>query len=192
MTLFSPLVFRSAVSRRFAACTLVLASAMALDARLTAAQDSVAAPVLKAATTGVYTDAQAKRGDEAYKSYCVSCHSAKAYTGDAFKTAWLSQTAFDIFRLISTTMPDDNPGVLARQEYADIVAYIISLNGYPVGADELPSDDEGLKRVKIDSLPSGTFGAHDAWSARLLRRQLTRARTVGSPKPAQGARRSNR
>jgi len=140
-----------------------------------AAQDSTPpAPVVdKSAAAGAFTDVQAKRGDETYKAYCVACHSAKEYTGDSFKSKWLTRTAFEIFDLIKSKMPDDNPGSLARNEYADIVAYLLSLNGYPTGADELPSDDEPLKHVKIDSLPAKPpQAAHGAWSALLLRRQL--------------------
>jgi mono/diheme cytochrome c family protein len=139
-----------------------------------AAQDSTPpAPVVdKSAAAGAFTDVQAKRGDDTYKAYCVACHSAKEYTGDAFKSKWLARTAFEIFDLIKSKMPDDNPGSLARTEYADIVAYLLSLNGYPTGADELPSEDEPLKHVKIDSLPGKPPQAHGAWSALLLRRQL--------------------
>ena len=104
-------------------------------------------------TSGVFTDVQARRGEESYKINCVSCHSAKAYTGDAFKIAWLSRAAYDIFDLIRTTMPEDNPGALPRQDYVDIVAYLFSLNGYPTGAQDLPSDDDGLKKVKVDAPP---------------------------------------
>lgn len=106
-------------------------------------------------SSGVFTDAQARRGEESYKINCVSCHSAKAYTGEAFKIAWLSRTAYDVFDLIRTQMPEDNPGALPRQEYVDIVAYLFSLNGYVVGAQELPGDDDGLKKVKIDAPPGG-------------------------------------
>ncbi len=140
------------------------------------AQDSATAtPPEKPASTGVYTEAQAQRGETAYNTSCLECHSAKAYTGDDFKLAWVSRRAFDLFDRISSTMPDDNPGILPRQDYVDIVAYMFSLNGYPKGGDELPADDDGLKRVRIDSLPGmpGTTGAsHGAWSARLLRKEL--------------------
>ncbi len=140
------------------------------------AQDSAAAaPAERAASAGVYTEAQAQRGETAYNTSCLECHSAKAYTGDDFKLAWVSRRAYDLFDRISSTMPDDNPGVLPRQDYIDIVAYMFSLNGYPKGGDELPTDDDGLKRVRIDSLPGmpgATGAAHGTWSARLLRQEL--------------------
>ena len=51
-------------------------------------------------------------------------------------------------------MPEDNPGSLERQQYIDVVAYIFSLNAYPAGANDLPGDDDGLKKIKIDNPPS--------------------------------------
>ena len=68
----------------------------------------------------------------------------------------MSKTAFDVFNQIRTTMPDDNPGSLERQEYIDLVAYIFSLNAYPAGEGDLPADDDGLKKVRIDN-PPGSF-----------------------------------
>jgi hypothetical protein len=142
-----------------------------------AAQDSVAAKAPKLLSAGAYTQTQSSRGEAAYKTSCVSCHSAKEYTGDAFRVAWVSRTAFDLFDRIKTLMPDDNPGILPRQDYVDIVAYMFSLNGYPAGADELPNDDEALKLITIDSLPSGVGRApHGSASARVLRRQLAARR----------------
>jgi len=41
---------------------------------------------------------------------------------------------------IQMTMPYDSPGRLTRQEYTDIVAYMLRLNRAPAGETELPSD----------------------------------------------------
>lgn len=105
------------------------------------------------ASAGVYTNPQARRGEATYQANCVACHSAKAYTGEDFKVAWLTRSVFDIFDVIRTLMPEDNPGGLPRQDYIDIVAYMLSLNGYPAGERELPTEDDGLKAVKIDDPP---------------------------------------
>ena len=53
-------------------------------------------------------------------------------------------------------MPEDNPGALARQEYIDVIAYIFSLNAYPAGPNDLPGDDDGLKKIRIDNPPAST------------------------------------
>ena len=104
---------------------------------------------------------QAERGEGTYRTSCQSCHTKTEYTGDKFKVAWVSKTAFDIFNTIRTTMPEDNPGSLERQEYVDVVAYIFSLNAYQAGEGELPGEDDALKKVRIDNPPS-EFAARQA------------------------------
>jgi mono/diheme cytochrome c family protein len=123
-------------------------------------------------SAGVYTDAQAKRGAEVFLVNCVSCHSTKDYTGETFKVAWVSRSAFDIFDQIRKLMPEDNPGILTAQQYADVVAYMFSLNGYPAGQAELPAQDEPLKRMKIDAPPRPS--PHDAAALGALRRYQQR------------------
>jgi len=118
------------------------------------AQDSAAAATAeRTATSGVFSPEQATRGEGVYKTSCQSCHAKTEYTGDKFKTSWVSKSAYDIFNVIRTQMPEDNPGSLERQEYVDVVAYIFSLNAYPAGSGDLPADDDGLKKVKIDNPP---------------------------------------
>ena len=110
------------------------------------AQDSTVVSTL----TGVYTEQQASRGQRTYRAKCTSCHAETAYSGEAFTRSWATRTAYDLFELIRTTMPNDDPGSLSRAEYAEIVAYLFQLNGFPRGKQPLPSDREGLKRVKIE------------------------------------------
>jgi alcohol dehydrogenase (cytochrome c) len=51
-------------------------------------------------------------------------------------------------------MPKSDPGSLSPGEYARVLAYLLSLNGMPVGKDELPTDANGLKRIRIDTTHS--------------------------------------
>ena len=119
------------------------------------AQDSTVAapPAERVLSSGVYSEQQAGRGEGVYRTVCQSCHAKTEYTGDKFKLAWVTKTVYDIFDSIRTLMPDDNPGSLERQEYIDVVAYIFALNAYPAGPSDLPTDDDGLKKVRIDNPP---------------------------------------
>jgi mono/diheme cytochrome c family protein len=108
------------------------------------------------ATRGFYTDAQAGRGEAAYRANCASCHTTATHSGVAFIGPWEGRTAFDLFELIRTTMPIDNPGRLSREQYAEIVAYLFKLNRLPAGEKPLPSDDEGLKQVRIETKQAST------------------------------------
>jgi mono/diheme cytochrome c family protein len=113
-------------------------------------------PASTPAPHGVYTEAQATRGEVTYRANCTSCHATSAHTGKAFIGAWESRTAFDLFELIRTTMPIDNPGRLSREQYVDVVAYLFKLNRLPAGNRPLPADDEGLKQIRIDATPTPT------------------------------------
>ena len=120
------------------------------------AQDSAAAAAAERLTTsGVFSEQQAGRGEGAYKTSCQSCHAKSEYTGDKFKVAWVTKTAYDIFNVIRTQMPEDNPGSLERQQYVDIVAYIFSLNAYPAGSGDLARRGRGPEEDKIDNPPGG-------------------------------------
>lgn len=103
--------------------------------------------------SGVFTTEQVARGRVGHRTNCGSCHGSEKYTGEAFASAWKGRTLFELIDLIKTTMPEDNPGALPEQEYVDIVAYVLSINGYPPGAAELKWDDAALKAIKIDTIP---------------------------------------
>lgn len=104
---------------------------------------------------GAYTLAQAKRG--ALKSgLCTSCHGdgfvgggAPELAGEAFLAKWERRTVGDLFDLVRLTMPDDDPGALAREEYADLVAYILAVNKFPTGSTEIGTAPEPLKQIQI-------------------------------------------
>src|SRR5437867_9583285 len=86
-------------------------------------------PAPQSVWDGVYTLAQAKRG--ALKSgLCTSCHgdsfvggSAPELAGAPFLARWEGRSVADLFDLIRLTMPDDDPGSLPREQYADLIAY---------------------------------------------------------------------
>ena len=47
-------------------------------------------------------------------------------------------------------MPDDDPGSLPREQYADLIAYILATNKYPAGNKEIGIDIAALKLIKIE------------------------------------------
>ena len=53
------------------------------------------------------------------------------------------------------TMPDDNPGGLPAQTYADIVAYMLELNDFPAGDSELPTSMDALLQMAMWADPAG-------------------------------------
>jgi mono/diheme cytochrome c family protein len=96
------------------------------------------------ATGGVYTTAQANRGEAVYQKRCASCHGAALggnagppLTGQDFLAIWNNQPVSDLFDKIHNTMPLDSPGTLTNPEVADVVAHILQTNKLPAGTAEL-------------------------------------------------------
>jgi mono/diheme cytochrome c family protein len=137
---------------------IVLSGSMILAGTLAASLHAQAAQPRKA-SAGVFTEAQVARGKAVHQANCISCHNSVAYKGPAFSQKWSGRSAFEFFQLISTTMPQNEPGVLAREEYADITAYVLSINGFPAGSTELAPDDGELRRVRIDAGGSAAAGS---------------------------------
>jgi cytochrome c len=114
----------------------------------------------KTTWSGVYTEAQAKRGDTVYATQCASCHSpdlsgvdtAPSLTGTEFNGGWNDLSLNDLLERILTTMPADKPGTLSRQDAADVIAFILGKDHFPTGETELPTQAELLKRIKFLSV----------------------------------------
>jgi mono/diheme cytochrome c family protein len=115
------------------------------------------APATRTVWDGVFSDAQATRGQAVYKERCLSCHMesldgggvAASLVGDDFMGDWQGKTVADLLRRTILTMPGDDPGSLKPQEAADSLAYVFSRNKFPAGSADLPSDAEALKLIRI-------------------------------------------
>jgi S-disulfanyl-L-cysteine oxidoreductase SoxD len=109
----------------------------------------------KTTQDGVYTDAQAKRGEQTYATACASCHGADLSgsgqapaLGDAdFNKEWDGQPLSDLFERSHATMPADAPGTMKPQEVADVMAFLFAKAHIPSGAADLPSDTTALKPI---------------------------------------------
>jgi mono/diheme cytochrome c family protein len=109
-------------------------------------------PPIEPTTTakGVYTAAQAVRGEETYMNMCVGCHATGTYSTPVFREKWDRHPVSELYELISDTMPKQDPASLTPQEYAQLVAYLLKINDVPAGNTELPSELEMLKKITIE------------------------------------------
>ena len=103
----------------------------------------------RSTATGAFTSEQATRGERAFISECGGCHTPDQFVGE-FLTAWNGKTASDLLEMIRSKMPQDQPGSLPRQQYADILAFLFEKNGLPTGKDELPAAQSDLERIAIE------------------------------------------
>jgi cytochrome c len=97
----------------------------------------------------IYTKAQAKAGEQLYADQCMLCHDKKYFRPVLKRSA--GQSLSIMFAVMSTSMPESNPGFLSQKEYVDILAYILSLSRYAAGDEELSYQDGALNDVKIEA-----------------------------------------
>jgi mono/diheme cytochrome c family protein len=115
------------------------------------------APGEKKIWDGVYTSAQAARGKEPFERSCARCHNIElagsqrgpALKGNAFWSKYDNENLSSLFMFIRDTMPQDGPSLLSDEIKADVLSYIMSVNGMPAGNTELKADLRALDEIKI-------------------------------------------
>jgi mono/diheme cytochrome c family protein len=111
----------------------------------------------KTTLDGVYTAAQAARGQQIYADSCVSCHGddlsgggqAPALAGKDFNVDWTDLAMSDLFDRTNGTMPGDKPGTLTPAQTADVLAFLLQKGNFPAGQTELAADSAALKEIKF-------------------------------------------
>jgi mono/diheme cytochrome c family protein len=118
---------------------------------------------------GVYSEAQAARGKTVYKGPCGLCHGtrlngapddndmrpAPPLARANFLRVWEGRSLGALYAYTKTTMPQANPGFLPDEDYAAIVAHMLSVTGAPPGESELPADVRALGHILITPDPNG-------------------------------------
>ena len=122
-----------------------LSTSILLVAAVTAAQTPA-----KSSNDGVFTPAQAERGKATFQAKCTACHESNQFGSREFISGWSKEPLSSLYEMISGTMPADNPGSLQPQEYADVVALFLQLNGYRAGAEELKGGKDAMSNVALD------------------------------------------
>lgn len=97
----------------------------------------------------VYTEAQAEVGEQLYKDQCLLCHDKKYFR--PILKRWEGQSINILFTVISTTMPESNPGFMTEKEYVDILAYVLSLSRYAAGDAELDYQNGALDEIIVEA-----------------------------------------
>ena len=127
---------------------------------------ALAAQTERTTWSAVYSEAQAKRGEALYAERCASCHApdlsgidqAPPLTGKDFNADWNDLAVNDLFERIRTTMPADNPGMLERQQVADVTAFILSKDGFP------PGDGDAGKELEQGSSMHGYTACEECYN----------------------------
>ena len=112
---------------------------------------------------GVFTEAQATRGQAAYTGPCSRCHGGKLdgaqdepdmlpsppVAGEKFLRRRDGQSLAVLFEYTRATMPANNPGFLTDQEFVDVIAYMLAVSGAPAGSEELRPDSQALVGIVV-------------------------------------------
>ena len=103
---------------------------------------------------GVYSDAQAARGQALYATSCAGCHGgslegaqAPPLKGDGFVGVWQAQPLSELAGKIRNTMPQGAEGTLTPPQTADLVAHILKAGGFPAGGADLAPAEATLSRI---------------------------------------------
>ena len=111
----------------------------------------------KTTLDGVFTAAQAARGQKIYADSCSSCHGedlsgggqAPALAGKDFNVDWTDLAMSDLFDRTNGTMPADKPGTLTPAQTVDVLAFLLQKGNFPAGQTELATDAAALKAIKF-------------------------------------------
>jgi cytochrome c len=111
--------------------------------------------------SGVYSEAQAYRGEKVADTTCIGCHGPKLDGGDSgpklvgetFLDGWSGQSVGGLFSWVQEAMPPEAPGTLSKDETAAVIAYILQLNKIPAGKSDLPTERDALDRIGIVAAP---------------------------------------
>ncbi len=102
--------------------------------------------------SGVFSEEQAGRGEQLFGEACLVCHQPEEFATGGYMDGWSGMSVNDFVEFVRSTMPEDNPGRLKREEYIDIIAFVFQQNGLPAGETEM--ERAGLKDIQIE----GPFG----------------------------------
>ena len=139
-----------------AAVTLLLVLIVVASAPL--ADHEIRVQGAKSVWDGVYTAEQATRGEVAYQKECAVCHLdnlrgeafAPALIDYTFTSRWQESTVGELFTVMKATMPADLTDRLPDADYAAIVAYLLKMNKFPAGEQELSTNADDLNQITFE------------------------------------------
>jgi cytochrome c5 len=145
---------------------ILLLGTAAFVASVGTSMTNAQAPAAKTLWDGIYSEAQASRGNQVFSSTCTNCHTLGAegnrpLSGQKFWDSYAQKTVGDLFNFMSKNMPNGQGGSLSETTYADLVALVLKSNGIPAGATDLvPSAVASIAIIPKDGpvdLPDGTL-----------------------------------
>lgn len=124
------------------------------------AGEELAGPQTKTVWDGIYTEEQAARGEPLYQEWCASCHApdlsggdlAPGLVGGEFTWNWSGLTVGQLFERLRISMPQENPSSVSRAEKAAILAFMLRVNEFPTGEQELADRTAMLEQFMFEAV----------------------------------------
>ncbi len=115
----------------------------------------VAKEVMQGGVAPQFTAAQVAAGKTAYESNCAVCHGSTLTNGtfgtplggEYFQRMWSGRSVGALLEKSVKTMPPAAPGSLKPGVYADVVAYVLEMNGAKAGSVALGAAAAGGMRI---------------------------------------------
>lgn len=118
-----------------------------------AAGQKSAADLPDSTLKGVYNADQARNGQTMYATICMGCHNLGSQTGMPFALRWRGHPLSELYQTVKERMPPHEPGSLTATQTAQVIAYLLKMNGMPPGPRELPTEVDALEGIQIE-IPS--------------------------------------
>jgi mono/diheme cytochrome c family protein len=129
---------------------------------------SIEAQAPRTVQDGVFSDAQASRGQALYAQRCAGCHGpalegaqAPPLTGDGFTTKFRAEPLSALFIQIRYAMPPNAAAdaQLTSEQAADLVAHILKTNGFSSGNTDLAGADASNSQTAWPSVAAAPGGS---------------------------------
>jgi len=118
---------------------------------------------------GVYTAAQAARGQQQFHTQCASCHGetlegvvGPPLAGSGFLAVWSGRVLAALVDKIERTMPPESAGSVSREQAVDLAAYVLSAGKFPPGQAELTTTAVAQIAFPTVSVPPAAASAGPA------------------------------
>jgi len=97
----------------------------------------------------IYWAAPADHGEQVFAKTCALCHQRSQFVGQAFVDSWNDRRVSDLYTLVRSTMPLDDPGGLKDEDYVGVVEYLLKANHADPAPDSAKPDTASLRTHKI-------------------------------------------
>lgn len=100
---------------------------------------------------GLFNEEQVESGESVYREQCQVCHGDKLLSGEMggpplsgayFFNSWEGKSLTELYEYVQETMPFGQGGLLSKEEYSDVIAFILDYNGFEAGDINLTPGSE--------------------------------------------------